>query len=183
MQTYDFLNQEFDQLCKTPLVSRFIDLLYVNRAMFFFVYCLLITVNFTSSITVNSQKNQVISELQKHEEELLELLEADKTKIGELEEERDQLQEHEEELTNKLDKLHSEFKGLHEKIQTLQERNQALCESLGDFLRFKRRKTSHATEVNHTHNLREKKPVSYAGMDGADEDTSDSDFEVLQDRK
>jgi chromosome segregation ATPase len=151
--------------------------------MFFFVYCILTVVNFTSSITVNSQKNQVINELQKREEELIEELSQDKTKISELEEERDQLQEHEEELTSQLDKLHSEFKGLHEKIKTLQERNQALCESLGDFLRFKRRKTSHATEVNHTHNLREKKPVSYAGMDAADEDTSDSDFEVLQDRK
>jgi len=181
MQYNNYLNLEFDEYSEQAFGTKILSKFYENRAILFGFLTIFLSIVFTRQSFLNSFNKTLIQNLNETVVELTDSLEIEKNKVIDLEKEKDLLQTHEEDLTNQLEKLHTEFNGLQNKIKTLQERNQALCESLGDFLRFKRRKLNN--DPPQTYNLREKKAVDYSGMVGADNDTSDSDYDITEDRK
>ena len=82
-------------------------------------------------------------------------------------------------LTVQLEHSQTENVTLTKTIKKLNERNQTLCESLGDFIRYKKRKLDTSDvidELPHNYNLRNRKNINYFGLDSNNHE-ADSDYE------
>jgi len=157
-----------------------------NLVLVFFFLCFNIMMNMSNNATQSSKIMELSKQLNDVNEENQDLSTSNddlNTSYEELQKENAALEEKVKTMNTELENLHVEFVNLNKTISMLQERNQVLCESLGDFLRYKRRKT----DINfieeppiHPYNLRARKPVDYSGKDTKEEDET---FDVLRDGK
>lgn len=146
------------------------------------VQCILLFawfVTFLNSVLYNSNQSSKIHQL---EDSIVKFVDESKfltNENQELDSENKKLESKVKSLTQQLDQTLFENATLNNTITKLNERNQTLCESLGDFIKFKKRKldTDEGTESTHGYNLRNRKNVNYFGQDSNNHE-ADSDYEL-----
>lgn len=129
-------------------------------------------VTFLNSVLFNSSQSSKIHQLKNTVVELTD-------QNTELENENATLESKVKSLIVQLEHIQLENLSLNATIHKLNDRNQTLCESLGDFLRYKKRKLNTIEtpeEPTHNYNLRNRKSVNYSEQDSNNHDP-DSDYE------
>jgi predicted nuclease with TOPRIM domain len=141
-----------------------------NQMQSFLIFAWFVT--FLNSVLFNSNQSSRINQL-KHT--IVDLTDHN----SELDIENERLESKVKSLTQELEHFQMENLALNATIHKLNDRNQTLCESLGDFLKYKKRKidvTEDAEESTHNYNLRNRKSVNYSGQD-SNHHEHDSDYE------
>jgi len=195
-QNFTLLMTDFYDTQYVPYVEKYVT--YDNKIILIYT---LIFFNFALNLVFsanNSTKMKLLQssldEVQSSLDEAVENNTQLSTRNDELEESNTQLntrngelEESNKAMTEELEGLHKEFERLNKTIATLQERNQVLCESLGDFIRYKKRKIVHSTsesELPSTYNLRPQARVDYSGQDTTSpKNNKDSDYDIADESK
>jgi predicted nuclease with TOPRIM domain len=140
-----------------------------NQMQCFLIFAWFVT--FLNSVLFNSNQSSKIHQL-KHT--IVELTDHN----SELDCENERLESKVKSLSQQLEHFQMDNLALNATIQKLNDRNQTLCESLGDFLKYKKRKieTTEDAESTHNYNLRNRKSVNYSGQD-SNHNEHDSDYE------
>jgi septal ring factor EnvC (AmiA/AmiB activator) len=141
-----------------------------NQMQCFLIFAWFVT--FLNSVIFNSNQTSKIHQL-KHT--IVELTDQN----SELESENETLGSKVKSLTHQLEHFQIDNLALKATIHKLNDRNQTLCESLSDFIKYKKRKIDTdevEEESTHNYNLRNRKNVNYSGQDSNNHDP-DSDYE------
>jgi septal ring factor EnvC (AmiA/AmiB activator) len=140
-----------------------------NQMQCFLIFAWFVTL--LNSVLFNSNQTTKIYQLK---DTIVELT----NQNSELESENETLGSKVKSLTHQLEHFQMDNLALNATIHKLNDRNQTLCESLGDFLKYKKRKidTTEVEESTHNYNLRNRKNVNYSGQDSNNHDP-DSDYE------
>jgi len=165
----DFGNYHID-MEESELYNKVNSLVSQNQSAFFMFVFYLVT------LVVYAMYNNRLSSKLEHLDSELDL---SVIKNHELRLENSALEDRVEELKEEITDLDRELEKFKTQIRQLQERNQSLCESLGEFLRYKKRKPNDLFEQQptHTYNLRKRKHSDFKGTDLIENDSSDSDYE------
>jgi predicted nuclease with TOPRIM domain len=168
----------FDDI--TDFVTMNKQLIWLGSLMFFNLLINL-SIGYSQSSKIR-ELNKLLDDANDTNQELSTSNDNLNTSNEELKTENENLEDKVKTMNTELENLHQEFVKLNKTISMLQERNQILCESLGDFLRYKRRKTTHDFMEDppvHPYNLRARKPVNYNEEDKEEDDA----FDVLTEGK
>jgi predicted nuclease with TOPRIM domain len=141
-----------------------------NQMQSFLIFAWFVT--FLNSVLFNSNQTSKIHQLK---QTIVELTDHN----SELDIENERLESKVKSLTQQLEHFQIDNLALNATIHKLNDRNQTLCESLGDFIKYKKRKidiTDNAEELTHNYNLRNRKIVNYSGQD-SNHHEHDSDYE------
>jgi septal ring factor EnvC (AmiA/AmiB activator) len=168
----------FDDITDFVTINK--QLIWLGTLMFFNLLINL-SIGYSQSYKIK-ELNKQLDNINEENQELSTSNEELNTSNEELKAENENLEDKVKTMNTELENLHQEFVKLNKTISMLQERNQILCESLGDFLRYKRRKTAHDFMEDppvHPYNLRARKPVNYNEEDKEEGD----EFDVLTEGK